>query len=54
MIKGAYSRSPDDSVLQLSAECPVEIQPGETITSFIDAVIDSSRYFVLKIKVVYY
>ena len=54
MIKGAYSRSPDDSVLQLSAECPVAIQPGETITNFIDAVIDSSRYFVLKIKVVYY
>jgi hypothetical protein len=50
-ILNGYSRTPTDENLQFFAECPVEIKPNETITNFIDAVIDSSRYFALKIKV---
>ena len=49
-ILNGYSRTPNDENLQFFAECPVEIKPNETVTNFIDAVIDSSRYFALKIK----
>ena len=31
------------------AVCQVEVKPKEDITSFVDAVIDSSRYFVLRL-----
>ena len=31
-------------------ECPVEVEPRGDITSFVDAVIDSSRYFVVRAK----
>lgn len=30
------------------AECPIHVQPGEVVTPFVDGVIDSSRYFVLR------
>jgi hypothetical protein len=32
-------------------ECPVEIKPSESITTFVDGVVDSSRYYVVRIKV---
>ena len=47
----AYKKDPNDDDLVLFAECPIEIKPKEAITSYIDNVVDSSRYFVLKIKV---
>ena len=31
-------------------ECPIEVQPKGEITAFVDAVIDSSRYFVIRAK----
>jgi hypothetical protein len=31
-------------------ECFIEVKPGEDITYFLDAVIDSSRYYVLRLK----
>jgi hypothetical protein len=30
------------------AECPVAVKPKEDITPYVDAVIDSSRYYVLR------
>ena len=39
-----------DENLVLFGECPIEVKPGEDITNFFDAVIDSSRYFVLRLK----
>ena len=30
------------------AECPVLMKPNEVITPFVDGVIDSSRYFVIR------
>ena len=32
------------------AECPVEVVPKGDVTAFVDGVIDSSRYYVLRIK----
>lgn len=32
------------------AECPIQMTPHEVITPFVDAVIDSSRYFAIRIK----
>ena len=34
----------------LFCECFVEVKPGGDVLQFVDAVIDSSRYFVLRIK----
>lgn len=31
-------------------QCPIDVKPKEDITPFVDAVIDSSRYYVLRIK----
>ena len=31
-------------------ECPIEVAPQSDITTFVDAVIDSSRYYVLRIR----
>lgn len=31
-------------------ECPIEVKPKGDITPFVDAVIDSSRYFVIRAK----
>ena len=31
-------------------ECPIEVKPKGEITSYVDAVIDSSRYFVIRAK----
>jgi adaptin ear-binding coat-associated protein 1/2 len=39
-----------DENLILFGECPIEIKPSEDVTPYVDAVIDSSRYFVLKLK----
>jgi hypothetical protein len=36
--------------LVVFGECPIEVKPREDIIAFVDAVIDSSRYFVLRIK----
>ena len=30
------------------AECPIVVNPNEDITPFVDAVIDSSRYFAIR------
>jgi hypothetical protein len=32
-------------------QCPIEIKPGESITNFADGVVDSSRYYVVRLKV---
>ena len=39
-----------DENLVKFAECPIEVAPHGDITAFVDAVIDSSRYYVLRIK----
>jgi adaptin ear-binding coat-associated protein 1/2 len=39
-----------DENLVLFGECPVEVKPSTDITTFVDSVIDSSRYFVLRLK----
>lgn len=39
----------DDNVV-LFGECPIEVQPKGDIMTFVDAVIDSSRYYVVKLK----
>lgn len=39
-----------DENLVKFGECPVEVPPHGDITTFVDAVIDSSRYYVLRIK----
>ncbi len=31
-------------------QCPMEVKHGENITTYVDAVIDSSRYYVLRLK----
>lgn len=49
--KDPTSRSTADENLQVFGECPIEIVPKQSINAYIDEVIDSSRYFVLKIKV---
>jgi len=36
--------------IQMFGECPIEVKPGENILGFVDAVIDSSRYYVVRIK----
>ena len=43
--------SNDDERMELFAECLVELKPKENIIPFVDAVIDSSRYYVVRIKV---
>lgn len=49
-LKDTANRSvADDNVIEF-AECPIEVKAKETITSFVDAVIDSSRYYVLRVK----
>lgn len=39
-----------DSNIKQFAECHFKLSPGEVISTYIDSVIDSSRYFVLRIK----
>ena len=39
-----------DENLVLFGECPIEVKPKEDITTYVDSVIDSSRYFVLRLK----
>ena len=39
-----------DENLAKFGECPVEVAPHGDVTSFVDSVIDSSRYYVLRIK----
>jgi adaptin ear-binding coat-associated protein 1/2 len=39
----------DDNLIPFG-ECPIEVKPKEDIIAFVDAVIDSSRYFVIKLK----
>lgn len=36
--------------LNIFGQCPIEIKPHENITPYVDAVIDSSRYYVVRIK----
>lgn len=38
-----------ENILPLG-QCPIEVKHGENITTFVDAVIDSSRYYVLRLK----
>ena len=39
-----------DENLVLFGECPIEVKPAEDITAYVDSVIDSSRYFVIRLK----
>ena len=46
--KNTSSLSTSDENLSMFGECPIEVKPREDIISFVDAVIDSSRYYVLR------
>lgn len=48
--KDPESSSSSDENLINFAECPIAVKPKEDITPYVDAVIDSSRYYVLRIK----
>eukprot|EP01035_Chromulina_nebulosa_P017403 gene17403-22952_t len=48
--KDQTNRNTNDENLSLFAECIIEIKPNESIESYIDEVVDSSRYFVIKLK----
>lgn len=48
--KNPASLSTSIDNLVVFGECPIEVKPREDIIAFVDAVIDSSRYFVLRIK----
>ncbi len=39
-----------DENLVFFGECPIQVKPNEVVTSCVDSVIDSSRYFVLRLK----
>lgn len=49
-LKDPSTTLTSDENLIFFAECPIEVKPKGDITAFVDAVIDSSRYYVLKIK----
>lgn len=49
-FKDQQKTSITDENIQLFGECPIHVKPGENIIQFVDAVIDSSRYYVVKIK----
>lgn len=46
--KDPASTSTVDNLI-IFAECPISVKPKEDITPFVDAVIDSSRYYVLRL-----
>ena len=46
--KDPENSSATDDNLVTFAECPIIVKPHEDITPFVDAVIDSSRYYVLR------
>jgi len=48
--KDPTSSNSSEENLKEFGQCPFEIIPKEPITPFVDSVIDSSRYFVLKLK----
>eukprot|EP01036_Dinobryon_divergens_P024534 gene24534-32996_t len=39
-----------DENIQIFCESRIEVKPGENILSFVDGVIDSSRYFVIRVQ----
>lgn len=39
------------STKQIPLHIHLEIKEGETLTNFVDGVVDSSRYYVVRIKV---
>ena len=39
-----------DDRLEVFCECPIDLKPQENIIPFVDAVIDSSRYYVMRVK----
>jgi len=47
--KDSSSLSTSEDNLVQFGECPIEIKPKEDILAFVDAVIDSSRYFVIRL-----
>mmetsp|Transcript_11478 Transcript_11478/g.18804 ORF Transcript_11478/g.18804 Transcript_11478/m.18804 type:complete len:263 (-) Transcript_11478:232-1020(-) len=49
-FKDPLKTSVTEENIQQFGECPIEVKPGETIISFVDGVIDSSRYYVVRIK----
>jgi hypothetical protein len=49
--KDSESKSTAEDNLTLFGQCPIEVKPQETIVRFVDSVIDSSRYYVLRLKV---
>lgn len=44
----SLAASPEN--LTLFGECPIEVQPKGDIIAFVDGVIDSSRYYVVRIQ----
>jgi hypothetical protein len=48
--KNASSLADNDENLVLFGECPIEVEPKGDIIQFVDAVIDSSRYYVIRLK----
>ena len=48
--KDPQSLSTAEENLVEFGECPIEVKPKEDIMAFVDAVIDSSRYYVIRLK----
>lgn len=48
--KNPQSLATSEDNLVLFGECPIEVPPKGDITYFVDAVIDSSRYYVIRLK----
>jgi uncharacterized membrane protein YgcG len=43
-------RSTADDNINFFGECPIEVKPKEDVSRFVDCVIDSSRYFAIRIQ----
>lgn len=39
-----------DDNLQFFGECPIELKVDDSLTTYVDGVIDSSRYYVIRVK----
>ena len=48
--KDPQSLSTAEENLVKFGECPIEVKPKEDIIAYVDAVIDSSRYYVIRLK----
>lgn len=49
-FRDAGSTLTTDDNLELFAECPIHLEKDDALSKFVDEVVDSSRYFVLRCK----